>query len=72
MAVNHLEVYLVNLDPTLGAEIKKTRPCKGQDYPSRVAYRFRSRPDYDRRALPGSAASSFGDRDACPQPTLRE
>ena len=25
--VNRFEVYLVNLDPTLGHEIKKTRPC---------------------------------------------
>lgn len=27
MAVNRGEVYLVNLDPTLGSEIRKTRPC---------------------------------------------
>lgn len=27
MGVNRFEVYLVNLDPTLGSEIKKTRPC---------------------------------------------
>jgi mRNA interferase MazF len=27
MAVNRFEVYLVNLDPTLGSEIRKTRPC---------------------------------------------
>ena len=27
MVVNRLEVYLVNLDPTVGSEIKKTRPC---------------------------------------------
>ncbi|MDQ3007809.1 MAG: type II toxin-antitoxin system PemK/MazF family toxin [Chloroflexota bacterium] len=27
MAVKRFEVYLVNLDPTLGREIKKTRPC---------------------------------------------
>lgn len=27
MGVNRGEVYLVNLDPTLGSEIKKTRPC---------------------------------------------
>lgn len=27
MAVNRFEVYLVNLDPTVGAEIRKTRPC---------------------------------------------
>ena len=27
MAVNRFEVYLVNLDPTVGVEIKKTRPC---------------------------------------------
>src|SRR5882724_3139951 len=25
--VNRFEVYLVNLDPTVGSEIKKTRPC---------------------------------------------
>ncbi|MDZ7859179.1 MAG: type II toxin-antitoxin system PemK/MazF family toxin [Candidatus Krumholzibacteriota bacterium] len=25
--VNRFEVYLVNLDPTAGSEIKKTRPC---------------------------------------------
>ena len=27
MAVNRFEVYLVNLDPTIGSEIRKTRPC---------------------------------------------
>lgn len=27
MAVNRFDVYLVNLDPTQGMEIKKTRPC---------------------------------------------
>jgi mRNA interferase MazF len=27
MAVKRFEVYLVNLDPTVGSEIKKTRPC---------------------------------------------
>lgn len=27
MAVERAEVYLVNLDPTIGSEIKKTRPC---------------------------------------------
>src|SRR5437660_6672887 len=27
MAVNRFEVYLVNLDPTVGVEIQKTRPC---------------------------------------------
>lgn len=27
MGVNQYEVYLVNLDPTIGSEIKKTRPC---------------------------------------------
>jgi mRNA interferase MazF len=27
MVVSRFEVYLVNLDPTLGHEIKKTRPC---------------------------------------------
>lgn len=27
MVVNRFEVYLVSLDPTLGSEIKKTRPC---------------------------------------------
>jgi len=27
MAINRFEVYLVNLDSTVGSEIKKTRPC---------------------------------------------
>lgn len=27
MVISHFEVYLVNLDPTLGSEIEKTRPC---------------------------------------------
>lgn len=27
MVVKRFEVYLVNLDPTLGSEIQKTRPC---------------------------------------------
>ncbi|MBM9512738.1 type II toxin-antitoxin system PemK/MazF family toxin [Desulfogranum marinum] len=27
MVVNRFDVYLINLDPTLGHEIKKTRPC---------------------------------------------
>jgi mRNA interferase MazF len=27
MVVNRFDVYLVNLDPTVGREIKKTRPC---------------------------------------------
>ncbi len=27
MAVNRFDIYLVNLDPTQGKEIKKTRPC---------------------------------------------
>ena len=27
MVVNRFDVYLVNLDPTIGAEIQKTRPC---------------------------------------------
>jgi mRNA interferase MazF len=27
MAINRFEVYLVNLDPTSGGEIRKTRPC---------------------------------------------
>lgn len=27
MAVSRFEVYLVNLDPTVGGEIRKTRPC---------------------------------------------
>jgi mRNA interferase MazF len=27
MAINRFEIYLVNLDPTVGREIKKTRPC---------------------------------------------
>ncbi len=27
MVINRFEVYLVNLDPTVGSEIHKTRPC---------------------------------------------
>lgn len=27
MEVKRFDVYLVNLDPTIGSEIKKTRPC---------------------------------------------
>ncbi len=27
VAVKRFEVFLVNLDPTIGGEIKKTRPC---------------------------------------------
>lgn len=27
MVVKRFEVYLINLDPTVGHEIKKTRPC---------------------------------------------
>jgi len=27
MVVRRFEVYLVNLDPPLGSEIQKTRPC---------------------------------------------
>ena len=27
MAVNRFDVYLINLDPTIGSEIQKTRPC---------------------------------------------
>ncbi len=27
MVVKRFDVYLVNLDPTVGTEIKKTRPC---------------------------------------------
>lgn len=27
MVINRFDVYLVNLDPTIGSEIRKTRPC---------------------------------------------
>lgn len=27
MGINRFEVFLVNLDPTIGHEIRKTRPC---------------------------------------------
>src|ERR1043165_4631639 len=27
MVVKRFDVYLINLDPTMGSEIKKTRPC---------------------------------------------
>jgi len=65
MVVNRFDVCLVSLDPAVGSEIKKTRPClivspdemnrhirtvivvpmttKGRQYPTRVAYRFRSK-----------------------------
>jgi mRNA interferase MazF len=65
MAIDRFDVYLVNLDPTLGSEIRKTRPCvvvspielnrnvrtaiiaplttKGQNYPTRVACRFKGK-----------------------------
>jgi mRNA interferase MazF len=63
--VSRFEVYLVNLDPTIGSEIRKKRPClivspdemnayirtvivapmttKGQQYPTRVACRFKGK-----------------------------
>jgi mRNA interferase MazF len=27
MVVNRFDIYLINLDPTVGSEIQKTRPC---------------------------------------------
>ncbi len=27
MEINQYDAYLINLDPTIGSEIKKTRPC---------------------------------------------
>ncbi len=27
MVIERFDVYLINLDPTIGSEIKKTRPC---------------------------------------------
>lgn len=27
MVINRFDVYLINLDPTVGSEIQKTRPC---------------------------------------------
>lgn len=27
MVINQYEIYLINLDPTIGFEIKKSRPC---------------------------------------------
>lgn len=27
MVINRFEVYLINIDPTVGSEIEKTRPC---------------------------------------------
>ena len=27
MVINRFDVYLLNLDPTIGSEIQKTRPC---------------------------------------------
>jgi mRNA interferase MazF len=27
LAINRFDIYLINLDPTIGSEIHKTRPC---------------------------------------------
>ncbi len=27
MEINQFEIFLINLDPTIGSEIRKTRPC---------------------------------------------
>jgi mRNA interferase MazF len=27
MVIKRFDVYLINLDPTIGSEIQKTRPC---------------------------------------------
>ena len=27
MVINRFDIWLINLDPTIGKEIKKTRPC---------------------------------------------
>ena len=27
LVINRFDIYLINLDPTVGSEIKKTRPC---------------------------------------------
>jgi len=27
MVINRFDIHLVNLDPTVGSEIRKTRPC---------------------------------------------
>ena len=45
MVVKRFDVYLINLDPTIGSEIKKVRPCLvvSPDH------------DYQRRALPNQS-----------------
>ena len=41
MVINRFEVYLVRLEPTLGGEIKKTRPCLAVS-PNEMNHRIRT------------------------------
>jgi len=52
MVVKRFDVYLVNLDPTVGSEIQKTRPClvispdvtsAQKEYPTRVSCTFQKK-----------------------------
>ena len=43
MVINRFEVHLVALDPTIGSEIKKTRPCLVVS-PAEINHAIRSAP----------------------------
>ena len=47
MALNRFDIYLVNLDPTIGAEIRKTRPCLIVS-PEELNFHIRTVPTCDR------------------------
>jgi len=61
--INRFEVYLVDLDPTVGSEIKKTRPCVVVS-PNEMNHRVRTAivaPMTTRgRAYPTRVACRFG------------
>ena len=63
MVINRFEVYLVDLDPTVGSEIKKTRPCVVVS-PNEMNHRVRTvivAPMTTRgRAYPTRVACRFG------------
>jgi len=63
VVINRFEVYLVDLDPTVGSEIKKTRPCVVVS-PNEMNHRVRTvivAPMTTRgRAYPTRVACRFG------------
>ena len=63
MVINRFQVYLVSLDPTVGSEIKKTRPCVVVS-PNEMNHRIRTvivAPMTTRgRAYPTRVACRFG------------